>query len=138
LKVRSPALAVLGILLMASAAALGAVLVHGGEVATGKTVDLATAEPGDTVSLKGQPEPFAPFGATRAWRSVVPVLDNHTYTLEDPESGLVAMLTSDEPAPDGVVLAEGTVGYVAPHPDGSGRLLVVVVVQEWREPILFR
>ena len=123
---------------MASAAALGAVLVHDGEVASDETVDLAEAAPGDRVSLKGTPEPFTPFGATRAWRSIIPVLANHTYTLDDPDSGLVAMLTSERPAPEGVVLAEGDVGYVAPHPDGSGRLLVVIVVQEWREPILFR
>ena len=130
-------MAALGILLMASAAALGAVLVHDGEVAGDHAVDLATAAPGESVSLKGTPEPFAPFGATRAWRSIIPVLANHTYTLDDPEAGVVAMLTSEIPAPDGVVLAEGDVGYVAPHPDGSGRLLVVIVVTEWREPLLF-
>jgi hypothetical protein len=55
------------------------------------------------------------------------------------DAGVVALLTSATAAPDdGVVLAEGTVVYVAPHPDGSGRLLVVVGVDEWREPILFR
>ena len=126
----------LGILLMASAGALGAVLVHDGEVAVRE--DLASAMPGETVSLKGTPEPYTPLGATRAWRTVLPVLGNFTYTMDDPEAGVVAMLTSAAPAPDGVVLAEGDVGYVAPHPDGSGRLLVVIVVDEWREPLLFR
>lgn len=121
---------------MASAAALGAVLVHDGEVPVEQ--DLAHATPGESISLKGTPEPFAPFGATRAWRSVIPVLANHTYTLDAPDGGVVAMLTSDVPAPEGVVLAVGDVGYVAPHPDGSGRLLVVIVVTQWREPILFR
>ncbi|MEA3166411.1 MAG: hypothetical protein QOJ26_1283 [Thermoplasmata archaeon] len=126
----------LGIALMASAAALGGLLVHDGEVAP--DADLSSAEPGEGISLKGTPEPFAADGLTRAWRSILPVLANHTYTLEDPESAVVAMLTSPHEAPDGVVLAEGKVSYVAPHPDGSGRLLVVVEVRDWREPILFR
>lgn len=121
---------------MASAAALGAVLVHDGEVAARR--DLAHAAPGEEVSLKGTPEPFTPLGPSRAWRTVLPVLANHTYTMDDPEAGVVAMLTSPTPAPDGVVLAEGAVSYVAPHPDGSGRLLVVVAVSDWREPLLFR
>ena len=136
MNVRSPALAALGIALMASAAALGALLVHDGEVAP--EAGLAEAAPGESVRLKGSPVPFAPEGPLRAWRTVLPLLDNFTYALSDPESGIEALLTSPGPAPDGVVVAEGTVGHVAPHPDGSGRLLVVVEVREWSEPILFR
>jgi len=127
---------VLGITLMASAAALGALLVHDGEVAPES--DLANASPGESVRVKGSPEPFVPGTPVRAWRTVMPLLDNFTYVLSDEETGLVALLTSAQAAPDGVVLAEGTVGYVAPHPDGSGRLLVVVTVSSWQEPILFR
>lgn len=128
----------LGIALMACAGVLGALLVHDGEVAGGRGTDLAQAMPGEELSLKGTPEPFAASLATRAWRAVLPLLENHTYVLEDPDSGVVALLTSAKRAPDGVVLAEGVVSYVAPHPDGSSRLLVVVSVDEWREPILFR
>jgi len=136
LNVRSPALAALGIALMASAAALGAVLVHDGEVAA--EAGLAGAAPGESVRVKGTPQPFVPDAPLRAWRTVLPMLDNFTYALGDPESGIEALLTSPVPAPDGVVLADGTVDYVAPHPDGSGRLLVVVAVHDWQEPILFR
>ncbi|HUR24825.1 MAG TPA: hypothetical protein VM327_02290 [Candidatus Thermoplasmatota archaeon] len=136
MNVRSPALAALGIALMASAATLGALLVHDGEVAT--ETDLAGAAPGEPVRIKGNPEPFTPGTPLRSWRMVLPMLDNFTYTLSDPESGILALLTSPAPAPDGVVLADGTVGYVAPHPDGSGRLLVVIDVRDWHEPILFR
>jgi len=136
LNVRSPALAALGIALMASAAALGALLVHDGEVAA--EPDLAAAEPGETVRVKGSPEPFTPGVPLRAWRSVLPMLDNFTYTMADPESGVLALLTSASPAPEGVVLADGTVDLVAPHPDGSGRLLVVIGVRDWEEPLLFR
>lgn len=127
----------LGVAMMACAGVLGGLLVHDGEVA-GAAPDLATAVPGEELSLKGTPEPFAASFASRAWRSVMPTLQNHTYSLDDPHSGAVALLTSAAEAPEGVVLAEGTVTYVAPHPDGTGRLLVVVAVDEWREPILFR
>lgn len=136
MNVRSPALAALGIALLASAVALGALLVHDGEVPLES--DLAAAAPGETVRVKGSPEPFAPGTPLRAWRAVLPMLDNFTYTLSDPESGILVLLTSPSAAPQGVVLADGTVDYVAPHPDGSGRLLIVVAVHDWQEPILFR
>jgi hypothetical protein len=135
LNVRSPALAVLGIVLMASAAVLGALLVHDGEVAVES--DLAAATPGESVRVKGVPEAFMP-APLRAWRPVLPLLDNFTYVLADADSGLEVLLTSSAAAPDGVVLADGDVDFVAPHPDGSGRLLVVVRVHGWHEPILFR
>ena len=121
---------------MASAAVLGTLLVHDGEVAVES--DLAAAAPGESVRVKGSPEPFAPATPLRAWRAILPMLDNFTYALSDPDSGILALLTSAGPAPDGVVLADGTVDYVAPHPDGSGRLLVVIGVHDWEEPILFR
>ncbi|MEA3137736.1 MAG: hypothetical protein QOC71_2017 [Thermoplasmata archaeon] len=121
---------------MAGSAVLGAILVHDGEVAPGS--DLASAVPGESVRVKGSPEPFTPGTPLRTWRTVLPMLDNFTYALTDADSGIEALLTSPGPAPDGVVLAEGRVGYVAPHPDGSGRLLVVIDVQDWNQPILFR
>ena len=121
---------------MAGAAVLGGLLVHDGEVADG--ADLAHADPGEELSVKGTPEPFQPTAASRAWRAILPSLDNHTYTMDDPQAGVVLLLTSPAPAPEGVVLAEGKVRQVAPHPDGSGRLVVVLGVHEWREPILFR
>lgn len=125
----------LGILLMAGAAVLGALLVHDGEIAAES--DLATAAPGESVRVKGAPEPFTP-APLRSWRTVLPLLDNHTYVLSDADAGLEVLLTSPAPAPEGVVLADGEVDAVAPHPDGSGRLLVVVHVHGWHEPILFR
>ena len=47
-------------------------------------------------------------------------------------------LSFSQAAPDGVVLAEGQVVLVAPHPDAADRLLVVMAVDAWTEPILFR
>lgn len=138
LTLRSPALAVLGIALLAGAAVLGGLLVHDGETAA--AADLSRVEPGQAVALKGQPEPFvlAKPSAARAWRAVLPLLDNHTYTLSDAGGSVVVLLTSPDAAPEGTVLAEGQVRYVAPHPDGPGRLLVVVDVHDWRSPLVFR
>jgi hypothetical protein len=128
-------LAVVGVALMAAAAVLGGILVHDG--ATAKSADLATAAPGQSVAIKGDPLPFTPAPPLRAWRTVLAILgDNKTYTLDS--DGMQVLLTSPRAAPDGTVLAQGHVIYVAPHPDGSGRLLVVVGVHDWRSPILFR
>lgn len=133
--VRSPALVAVGIVLLLGAGALGAVLAHDG--ANAATADLATASPGQAVEVKGDPQPFTPSPPLRAWRTVTPLLgDNHTYSLD--RADMQVLLTSPTAAPDGTVLAQGTILYLAPHPDGSGRLLVVIGVHAWREPILFR
>lgn len=135
MSLRSPALAVLGALLLASSAALGLLLVHDGEVSADP--DLAQAVPGEPVRLKGEPAPFVPSpGSVRQWRPVLPLLGNHTYTLDT--EGVSVLLTSAGPVPPGVVVAEGKVGYVGPHPDGSGRLLVLVTVDGWKQPLVFR
>ena len=136
MKVRSRGLGLLGVGLLATAGALGAVLVHDGE---GAASPLAAAEPGDAVLLKGAPQPFYPTSSLAAWALFLPVLQEHnfTYVLAD-DAGVVALLAANEPAPDDVVLTEGTVTLVGSHPDGSGRLLVVVHVTGWRSPLLFR
>lgn len=134
---RSRSLALVGSGLLVAAVALGAVLVHDGERAAPA---LAQAEPGDAVLLKGAVQDFYPSRSLTAWDPVLPILaaHNHTYLLGKDGEGAVALLTSDKPAPDTVVLTEGKVLLVLPHPDGSGRLLVVVHVEAWREPFLFR
>ena len=71
----------LGIVLMAGSATLGALLVHDGEVAA--EADLASAAPGEAVRVKGNPEPFTPGTPLRTWRTVLPMLDNFTYALTD-------------------------------------------------------
>lgn len=120
---------------MATAGAWGALLVHDGEVADGPA--LAQAMPGESVRVKGEPSPFAPPpGSLRLWRPLEPLMGNHTYVLEDAEA--TVLLASQRGAPAGVVVAEGTVGYVGLHPDGSGRLLVLVHVEGWTQPLLFR
>lgn len=135
MSLRSPALAVLGVVLLASSAAWGVLLVHDGEVSEGP--DLAHATPGEEVRLKGEPAPFVPApGSLRLWRPLLPLLGNHTYALEGEEA--TVLLTSASAAPAGVVVAAGTVGHVGPHPDGSGRVVVLVEVAEWTQPLVFR
>jgi len=125
---------VLGAALLVAAGVLGAILVHDGETAARP---LAAAQPGDDVAVKGSPTPFHPSGPLGAWQPLLPLLGEHTYELATAD-GAVALLSSDQPAPADVVLAEGTVAFVGPHPDGSGRMLVLVAVHAWREPLLFR
>jgi hypothetical protein len=132
-KVRSLGLAIVGAALLVAATVLGAILVHDGEA---KSVDLASMQPGDAVAVKGHPEPFFP-DHLALWAPVRPILDNYTYELPAQE-GIVVLLTSGAVMPDDVVLAQGTVAYVGPHPTQAGQLLLVLQVDDWREPLLFR
>lgn len=133
MKVRSLGLAACGLALLFAAVVLGAILVHDGEA---EGLHLDAVEQGDAIELKGKPEPFFP-PSLALWAPVRPFLENHTYTVTA-EDGVMALLTSDEAMPADVVLAEGTVAYVGLHPSDRDVLLVVVHVQGWREPFLFR
>jgi len=130
--VRSLGLAVFGAALLVTAAVLGAVLVHDGEA---KATDLATVAPGDEVAVKGRPEPFFP-DHLGLWAPVRPLLDNHTYELP-PQDGVVVLLTAAAEMPAGVVLAHGLAEYMGPHPTHADHLLLVLRVDDWREPLLF-
>jgi hypothetical protein len=132
-KMRSLGLAILGAGMLAAATVLGAILVHDGEA---EGMPLGAVEQGDSVALKGRPEPFFP-PSLGQWAPVRPFLRENTYTLPA-EDGVVALLTSTSPMPSDVVLAHGTVAFVGPHPTQAGVLLLVVDVQDWREPLLFR
>ena len=132
MKVRSVGLAIVGAMLLLTAATLGAILVHDGEA---RPTALAHAAPGDTVEVKGLPEPFFP-DRLAAWAQLRPLLGNHTYQVD--QGAVVALLTSGSEMPADVVLASGTVAFAGPHPTAPDRLLVVVQVSDWREPFLFR
>lgn len=133
MKVRSVGLAVVGAALLVAAAVLGAILVHDGEA---RSVDLAEAAPGDVVAVKGHPEPFFPDHLAQ-WAPIRPLLGNHTYELPV-QDGVVVLLTSGSAMPDDVVLAQGTVAFAGPHPSHPGEALLVLKVDDWREPLLFR
>ncbi len=133
MKVRSVGLALAGLALLVTAAVLGALLVHDGG---SSAASLAAAAPGDAVEVKGRPEPFFP-DQLGAWSPVRPLLANHTYQLPA-EGGVVVLLTSPVPVPADVVLAEGTVAFAGPHPTQPDHVLLLVRVESWREPIVFR
>lgn len=133
MKVRSLGLAICGSALLLAAVVLGALLVHDGEA---EGVRLGGVEQGDLIELKGRPEPFFP-PSLGQWAPVRPFLQNHTYTLAS-GADILVLLTSAAPMPADVVLAEGTAAYVGPSPGDAEALLLVVQVQGWREPFLFR
>lgn len=133
MKVRSLGLAACGLTLLLAAVVLGAILVHDGEA---DDVHLDSVEQGDPIAVKGRPEPFFP-PSLGQWAPIRPFLDNHTYTLES-EDGIAILLTSPAAMPADVVLAEGRVAFVGPHPAQKDALLVVIHVQGWREPFLFQ
>lgn len=134
MKIRSVGLAVFGTALLVASAALGGLLVYDGETSR---QTLAHAQPGDSVEVKGNPQPFHLDAPLARWATVLPALANYTYEVEVGHD-VVALLTSEQPLPDGTVLAQGTVTYVGPHPQGGERMLAVISVQEWRHPLLFR
>lgn len=129
---RSVGLAAVGVALLVAALGLGVLLVHDGE---SRSVTLGTVAPGDDIEVKGETQPFFPDNLA-AWLPLRPLLGNFTSLLQA-EDALV-LLSSEEPLPPGVVVAEGTVSYVGTHPTESDLHLVVLHVTTWREPLVFR
>lgn len=132
MKVRSLGLAACGLALLIAAAVLGAILVHDGEA---EAADLGAVAPGETVEVKGEPEPFFP-DSLAAWAPLRPLFANHTYQLA-PQDGIVVLLTSEDAMPTDTVLAEGMVAFVGPMPGDAEHLVVLLQVSHWREPLLF-
>jgi hypothetical protein len=118
-------------MLLTGAGALGAVLAH--DEATPAS-SLAAAQPGQRVEVKGTPETFYPSPPLREWREILPLLGNYTYALES--GPVVAVLTGDLRAPEGPALADGQVVWAGDHPDRDGRVLVVIQVTTWRQPLI--
>lgn len=112
---------------------MAAVLVHDGQPTP--TAQLVHAEPGQHVEVKGDPEPFYPDGSLRDWQDILPLLDAHTYVLQ--QGPLWLLLTAADEAPQDVVVAEGNIAWTGEHPHEDAPLVIVNVTQ-WREPLLFR
>ncbi len=119
--------------LLASAGGL-AIAIHDG-LAT-PVVGAATAL-GETATAKGDATVFlAP--PTADWAAVRLVLGNATYIIGTGDAATVVLATgADLHADAGNVIVRGPVLLRAPHPDGSGRLLVILAVTSWDTPILF-
>ncbi|MCA1819923.1 MAG: hypothetical protein LC620_07750, partial [Halobacteriales archaeon] len=75
-----------------------------------------------------------------AWDDVKAALDNFTYEVDTGSPRDVVLVTSPHlgPAVGSDVVTTGPVVLRAPHPDGSGRTLVVVLARDLESPILFR
>lgn len=110
-------------------------LLHDG---VGAPVASAATPLGDDAFAKGTASPFvAP--PTQNWNAARAALGNFTYLIDTGEPAVVLLATGPEPhAEAGTVLVHGTVVLRAPHPDGSGRTLLVLRDAAWSTPILFR
>jgi len=140
LSVRSPALLALALALLASSGALAYVLEHD---AVGAAADLQAAQPGQTVTAKGTLAPFAPRATSAreaaAWADVERHFANGTAVqLDNGDASTVLLVTTPHPAaPHGEAVVTGTVVLRVPHPDGSGRTVLLVASQDLAAPILF-
>jgi len=140
LSVRSPTLLAVSLALLAASGALAYVLEHD---AVGAVADLGAATPGETVTAKGSLVPFSPKADSAreasAWAQVERHFQNGTAAeLRTGDPGTVVLVTTPHPAaPQGTVVVTGTVVLRVPHPDGSGRTLLVVTATDWTRPIVF-
>lgn len=126
---------------MAASGALAVVLQHD---AVGAAEDAQLAAPGADLTVKGAAQPFVPrAGSAReasGWAAVARHLDNFTSVVDTGEPGTVVLVTTPQPGPPAgtVVVATGPVVLRVPHPDGSGRTVVVLRAARLDSPILFR
>jgi hypothetical protein len=126
------------VLLLALSGCLALVLSH--DAVGSDARSLAAASVGQEASLKGS---FAPYLVTPAandarWAPVAPVLGNVTYVLLGMEPSVVVLVTAEQPHPDlAGAIVRGPIVLSLPHPDGSGRTLLVVRALEWTHPIVF-
>jgi hypothetical protein len=134
-KVRSPRLLALALALLASAAGLAYLLYHDAEVG-GR---LGHADLGEDVALKGDFEPREVPGSPKWAEARNHLLENsYQYVGADAPAEWVILATSHAQQPGTHAIARGEIVYVAPHPDQPEKLLVIVQVAEWVDPILFR
>lgn len=102
--------------------------------------DLAHAPVGQETSLKGSFSPYlvTPAAADARWAPVQAAAGNATYVLLGTDPGLVVLVASEAPRQDlAGAIVRGPVALRMPHPDGSGRTLLVVQAVEWARPLLF-
>jgi hypothetical protein len=125
------------VVLLALSGSLAFVLSHD---AVGDASALADAAVGEEASLKGS---FAPYLVTPAatdprWAPVQPALGNVTYVLLGTDPSLVVLVAAGEPHAElAGAIVHGPVALRMPHPDGSGRTLLVVRADAWTRPLVF-
>lgn len=129
MNVRSGPIFALSLMMLATSATLGAVLVHDGEIGTDEA-KLAYAEPGDHVGLKGIMEPFT-VPSSDAWVAVRNIVYDATFLLEA-DVDVMVLVTGLAAAPDEAVVVHGEILYNGPHPVRGD--LVILDVQEIDQP----
>jgi hypothetical protein len=126
------------LLLLSLSGSLAFVLSH--DAVGSDAAALATAPVGQEASLKGSFSPYlvTPAAADPRWAPVQAALGNVTYVLLGTDPGLVVLVTAEQPHPDleGAIV-RGPVALRLPHPDGSGRTLLVVRALGWSRPLVF-
>lgn len=126
------------VLLLAASGGLAFLLSH--DAVGSDAAALAATEVGQEASLKGS---FAPYLTTPAatdarWAPVEAVAGNVTYVLLGTDPGLVVLVAAESPHRDlAGAIVRGPVELRMPHPDGSGRTLLVVRADGWARPLVF-
>jgi len=129
-KVRNRTLLALSVVLLATAVALGTLLVHDGEV--GSSADL---EEGGAVRIKAALRPVTGNEWTRAAAIPAEFFDNYTYVVEgDDPSVLMLLTTPDAQDLEGRVVVAGTVVALTVW---HGINVVVVDSSSVTDPVVF-
>lgn len=126
------------VLLLALSGSLAFVLSH--DAVGSDAAALAATPVGQQASLKGNFAPYlaTPAGNDPAWAPVQAALGNATYVLLGTDPGLVVLVTGAQPHADlAGAIVHGPVALRLPHPDGSGRTLLVVRAEAWTHPLVF-
>lgn len=101
---------------------------------------LAAAAVGQEADLKGNLAPYfvTPAAADPHWAPVEAVAGNATYVLLGTAPDLVVLVAAGAPHGDlADAIVHGPVALRVPHPDGSGRTLLVVRATAWTHPLVF-
>ncbi|HUR61534.1 MAG TPA: hypothetical protein VM286_04140 [Candidatus Thermoplasmatota archaeon] len=102
--------------------------------------ELAQATVGQDASIKGGFAPYIaiPAAADARWAPVQAALSNATYVLLGTDPSLVVLATAEAPHGDlADAIVRGPVSLRMPHPDGSGRTLLVLRATQWDHPLVF-
>jgi hypothetical protein len=126
------------LLILAVAGGLGYVLAHD---AVGTDVaELAGAGVGRDASVKGSFAPYflVPPAVDPHWGPIHKILGNATYVLLGTDPALVVLVTAPQAHGDlASAIVRGPVELRVPHPDGSGRTILVLRATQWTHPLVF-
>jgi hypothetical protein len=129
----------LALALLGLSGSLAYVLAH--DAVGSDAAALAQAPIGEDAAIRGSFAPYFPSPAALdpRWAPVEAVLANHTYVLLASDPSVVLLVTDAAPSAGNLAdsIVHGTVALRMPHPDASGRTLVVLQVSGWDQPIVF-